>query len=69
MSWEPGKPRAVDWGKMPPSGKQIITLTVDNTEKAAAKIADAIRWLQAEYPGAEIQVKGLDGRTWEAVKQ
>lgn len=60
--------RAVDWGK-PGGDKTIITLTTtDNSEKAAAKIADAVRWLQQEYPGAEIQVHGLDGRSWEVVK-
>lgn len=56
----------IDWGKMG-GDRTIITLTVTDGPKAAAKIADAIKWLQAEYPGCEIQVRGLDGRGWEKV--
>lgn len=54
----------IDWGK-PGGDKTVITLSVTDGPKAQAKIADAIKWLEARYPGAEIQVRSLDGRSWE----
>lgn len=75
VSWDDlTKPRAVDWGKCggvdPASGddKTVIVLTPGVGEKAAAKVADAIRYLQAEYPGAVIHVRGLDGQTVQRIE-
>lgn len=58
MSTEP-KMQAVDWGKA--GGKSLIVLTVSPGTHTKTKINDAIAWLKKEYPGAEIQVRGLEG--------
>lgn len=51
---------AVDWGNAG-GDKTIITLTVGDRVKSAAKVTDAIAWLRKEYPGAEIQVRDHAG--------
>lgn len=64
-----------DWGKAhalgfdPASGEDrtIITIVASNAQKSAAEIAKAVKFLKAEHPGAEIQVRDLAGAGWERV--
>lgn len=54
MKLEP-KPHAINWGKLG-GDKTVISLTVGDPHHSAAAIADAVKFIQEEYPGAEIHV-------------